>query len=64
MTSKFMNSIISMSMDLEAKASPETRSMIPIVQRYFHLEDKSERTAAENEEMKRLEAEINDVGMH
>lgn len=59
MTSKFINSIISMSIDLEAKASPETRSMIPIVQRYFHLEDKSERTAAE-----KLAAEINDVGLH
>ena len=53
-----------LAMELEANATPETRSKIPLVQRYFDLEDKKERTEAENKEMKELEAEINDMGLN
>lgn len=49
-------------MELEAKATPEVRSKIPLVQRYFDLAD--EQTSAESEEMKKLEKEINDVGLN
>jgi len=59
-----MDCIRSLSIDLEAKVTLETRSKLPLVQRYFDLEDKSERTVAENEEMKKLEAEIDDIGLN
>ena len=55
-----LDSIGLLAMELESKVTPEVKNtIIPLVLRYFHLEDKSVHTAAENEEMKKLEAEIN-----
>jgi len=58
-----MDIIRLLSFDLESKATPETRGMIPLVQRYFYLADKSERTSEEDEEMNALEKEIDDLGL-
>lgn len=59
----YIKTIQSMTMDLEAAATDEMRSMIPKVQRYFELADREELSDSDREEMKQLELEINDTGL-